>query len=42
MELFSIALLSRLKTKSVLVGYFGSGLNIALTFTIKSSEMYVK
>ena len=33
MELFSADVLSRLKTKSVLVDNFGSDFNIALNFT---------
>ena len=42
MELFSADVLSRLKTKSVLVDNFGSDFNIALNFTRKSSILSVK
>ena len=40
-ELFYEVLFSGLKTKSVLVGDFGSKFNIALTFIRKSSGMYL-
>ena len=37
-----MAVLSRLKNESVLVGYFGSDLNIALTFARNSFVMSVE